>query len=151
METAPKQDKKPEIEAKRPLKSYVIEGAIDFVIVAAICVCCGLMDVYSRGISFEFESGRVLADSFGVGGLLCLGFWCLLWASSQGAFDIIVYGVRKVLYVTFHRHPEDSTLPSTYADYVAERRSKPRNYFYPFLIVSSAFFLVGLALSLCYM
>ena len=109
----------------------------------------GLVDVYGRQIDFALDPLRVLGDSFGAGGLLCFSFWGLLWVSSEGAFDIIVYGVRKVFNVTFQNLMKNSALPDSYTDYVAMKRAKKHDHHIPFFVISLVFFLVGLILSLC--
>jgi hypothetical protein len=146
---APGQEKKPSIGEPRSVKSYVIESLISFFIVVVICLSTGLVDVYGRQIDFAFETLRVLGDSFGAGGLLCFSFWGLLWVSSEGAFDMIVYGVRKVFNVTFQNLTRNSTLPDSYTDYVAMKRAKKHDHHYPFFFISLSFFIVGLILSLC--
>ncbi len=87
---------------------------------------------------------RVLSDSFFVGGSLPILFWLLVWVSEKGAFDMIVYGVRKVFSFTFRIKPEKSNLPPTYADYVEMKRSKQKPFHYEMLEVGGLFLLLGI-------
>lgn len=146
-----KQEKKDQFGDKRSTSSLVLEWIISFLVVTVIAIGAGFADVYSRGISFENKTGMVFADAIGIAGVFCLCFWLLLFVSRKGAFDIIVYGVKKLFDVTFHTHPENSKLPATYYDYVVEQRSKEHRAFTPFLIFSSLFTVVGLVLSIIYM
>jgi hypothetical protein len=145
----PKQEKKQPVWETRSVKSYVIETIVSFLIVALLCVGVALADVFARQISFELEPLRVLGDAFGVAGLFGVSLWMLVWLSTEGAFDIIVYGVRKVFNVTFQHMMANSTLPDSYADYVAMKRAKKHDHHYPFSLISFVFFVIGLILSLC--
>lgn len=145
----PKQEKKQPVWETRSVKSYVIETIVSLLIVALLCVGVALADVFARQISFELEPLRVLGDAFGVAGLFGVSLWMLVWLSTEGAFDIIVYGVRKVFNVTFQHMMANSTLPDSYADYVAMKRAKKHDHHYPFSLISFVFFVIGLILSLC--
>lgn len=145
----PAQEKKQPINEPRSVKSYVIESVVSFLIVAVLCLSVAFVDVYARQISFDLEPLRVLGDAFGVSGLFCLSLWMLVWLSGEGAFDMIVYGVRKVFNVTFEHLMQNSTLPESYAEYVAMKRAKKRDHHFPFSLISFVFFIVGLILSLC--
>ena len=131
----------------RSLRSWIIETVVSFLIVALVCVSVTLVDVFVRHISFVNETMRVLGDGFGAGGLICFSLWMLIWLSGEGAFDIIVYGVRKVFNVTFQNLMKNSALPDSYYDYVAMKRAKKRNHFFPFGLSSFICFIVGLILS----
>jgi nitrate reductase NapE component len=147
MET-PKQESKPLIEPKRTFKSYLIETLICFTILCVATVGIACIDVYARLISFQFATLRVLGDAFGVSGLSAFCFWGLMWVAGEGAFDMIVYSVRKVFNVTFQHLIRNPKLPKTYTEYVELRRQKKKNHFFPLLATSGLFFTVGLILSI---
>ncbi len=142
------QEKKEPIEEKRTLNSYIIEYVVVFLLVSLTCVGLGFLDVYSRGVDYETKTMMVYADALGAGGAFCLCFWALLWVSSEGAFDMIVYGVRKLFNVVFQGHAAKSNLPKTYYDYVTERRGKKKNRLYSLLFISLVYFIIGLVLSI---
>jgi len=146
---SPAQEKKQSIGESRSFKSYVIETIVTFLFISVVCFSLALVDVFVRRISFEIETFRVLGDAFGVSGLFCFSLWMLVWLSDEGAFDMIVYGVRKVFNVTFQHMMLNSSLPDSYVDYVAMRRAKKHNRHYPFFFVSLLFFAIGLVLSFC--
>ena len=87
---------------------------------------------------------RVLSDSFFVGGAMPILFWLLAWVNEKGAFDMIVYGVRKVFSYAFRIKPEKSNLPPTYADYVEMKRAKKKPFHYEMLEVGGVFLLLGI-------
>lgn len=145
-----KQEKKDQFGDKRSTLSLVLEWVISFLVLSVIAIAAGFLDVYSRGVSYENKTGMVYADAFAISGVLCLCFWLLLFVSRKGAFDIIVYGVKKLIDVTFHSKPENSKLPATYYEYVKEQRSKEHRAFTPFLVFSIIFSVVGLVLSIIF-
>lgn len=144
---SPTQEKKQSIREPRSFKSYSIETIVSFLLISAVCFSLALVDVFARKISFEMETFRVLGDAFGVSGLFCFSLWMLVWLSDEGAFDIIVYGVRKVFNVTFQHMMRNSSLPDSYVDYVAMKRAKKHNRHYPFFFVSLFFLVIGSVLS----
>ncbi len=87
---------------------------------------------------------RILSDSFFVGGAMPMLFWMLVWVSEKGAFDMIVYGVRKVFSYAFRIKPEKSNLPPTYADYVEMKRAKKKPFHYEMLEIGGLFLLLGI-------
>lgn len=129
------------------IKKQLIYSAISLVVLSLITALVGYLDVVSKGVNFQEKPMIVLADAFFVSGILGVLFWLLLLVSQIGAFDMIVYGVRKFLVIIFRKHPEDSTLPETYYDYEMIKRGQKHNRFYAFLIVSCLFFIVGVILS----
>ena len=146
---SPAPEKKNPFLKNRSLKSWVIETIISFTLVSLAGLGVALIDIYSRQIPFATATLRILGDAFGAGGLVCFSLWMLVWLSGEGAFDIIVYGVRKVFNVTFQNLMKNSTLPDSYFDYVAMRRAKKQNHHFPFGSVSFLFFVIGLVLSVC--
>lgn len=145
-----KQEKKESFKQKRSKKSYVIETIIVLFVMCAVCVGIGFLDVYGRERNLDTQLMMIIGDAFWVPGCFGICLWGLLFTASAGAFDMIVYGVRKLFEVTFNIGPERSRLPATYFDYVTIRRAKTKNRNFPLLIISGVFFLVGAVFSLLY-
>lgn len=124
-------------------KRFLIELAVAF-------ATCGI--VFGGIFAFEYNvlgyffatPYRVFSDSFVVAGGLGACIWALTFLSSFGAFDIIVYGVRKFFVLIFRIRPEKSKLPETYYDYVNARREKPVNRFYGFLVGCAVVLTIGI-------
>ena len=64
--------------------------------------------------------------------------------SEKGAFDLIVYSVRKVFSFAFRIHPEKSNLPPAYADYVEQKRAKKKPFHYELVLIGGIFLLLGI-------
>lgn len=129
-------------------KRFIIEFIITFCFCAVFCVIVALLLVFVKGDSFEDNTLRVIGDSFFVSGLLVMLFWILIYLSQEGAFDIIVYGTKKFFNYLLKRHPEDSSLPKTYYDYVSLKREKKKKGFLGILLSSLLFLIVGIIISL---
>ena len=142
----------PEEEVKDALprfswKRFLIEFAI------ALGSCGG---IFGAIFAYEYHAlgyfyatpYRVISDSFVYAGGLGILLWALVFRSSFGAFDMIVYGVRKFLVIIFRIHPEKSKLPPTYYDYVNAKHEKPRSRFYGFMAGCAVVLAVGIVFAL---
>src|SRR5574344_958498 len=99
-------------------------------------VLCGLAGlifyfVYSNPRSGWVEEVTIfgsLCDAFCFTGIISICAFGFTWLSSQGAFDLIVFGVKKAFYTIFYsKDPVRARdLPATYADYANEKREKDR-------------------------
>lgn len=127
----------------------ILKYSLISLIASIICgVIVGLLDVYSKGVSFTEYAIRVFADAFTVSGILNMLFFLLVILAREGAFDMIVYGTKRFFIFIFKKKPEESSLPRTYFDYVVQKRGdKKRNHF-EYLIFPFIFFIIGLILSI---
>ena len=127
----------------------ILKYSLISLITSIICgVIVGLLDVYSKGVSFTEYTIRVFADAFTVSGILNMLFFLLVILAREGAFDMIVYGTKRFFIFIFKKKPEESSLPRTYFDYVVQKRGdKKRNHF-EYLIFPFIFFIIGLILSI---
>ena len=127
----------------------ILKYSLISLITSIICgVIVGLLDVYSKGVSFTEYTIRVFADAFTVSGILNMLFFLLVILAREGAFDMIVYGTKRFFIFIFKKKPEESSLPRTYFDYVVQKRGdKKRNHF-EYLIFPFIFFVIGLILSI---
>ena len=132
-------------EQKKNLKGIIARSSLSFAFALAIFLTVFFLELYGPGeLTWEKNKYRMLSDSFSLGGLLPILFWLLVWVSEKGAFDLIVYSVRKLFSFTFRIHPEKSNLPPTYADYVAIKKAKRKPFHYELLLIGGAFLLLGL-------
>ena len=127
----------------------ILKYSLISLITSIICgVIVGLLDVYSKGVSFTEYTIRVFADAFTVSGILNMLFFLLVILAREGAFDMIVYSTKRFFIFIFKKNPEESSLPRTYFDYVVQKRGdKKRNHF-EYLIFPFIFFIIGLILSI---
>ncbi|HBE99137.1 MAG TPA: hypothetical protein DDW18_03795 [Firmicutes bacterium] len=132
-------------EQKKNLKGIIARSSLSFAFALAIFLTVFFLELYGPfELTWEKNKYRMLSDSFSLGGLLPILFWLLVWVSEKGAFDLIVYSVRKLFSFTFRIHPEKSNLPPTYADYVAIKKAKRKPFHYELLLIGGAFLLLGL-------
>ena len=130
---------------RKSLKGIIARTSLSFAFALAIFLTVFFLELYGPfELTWEKNRYRILSDSFSLGGLLPILFWLLVWVSEKGAFDLIVYSVRKLFSFTFRIHPEKSNLPPTYADYVAIKKAKRKPFHYELLIVGGTFLLLGL-------
>lgn len=80
---------------------------------------------------------HILCDAFFVVGLVMFNMGLLIFTSNEGAFDMMVYGVRS--FVDLFRKTNTKKYP-TYYDYSESRREKKLRF--GFLLICGAFFLV---------
>jgi hypothetical protein len=138
----------PSLEEDRPAKKkrFFKEALIASFGLAAIFVTVFLVEYFPAALYGTYPL-RCYADSFGVAGILGICFWLLLFVSSKGALDMLVYSIKKVWVVTFNVHPEKASLPDTFYEYEQEKRGKPAKRFFGVLAISGVFFLLGLILT----
>ena len=146
------QDNIPNETEKRPFdaKGFFIRLIVSFVVAALLSVAVMLFELFGPSrFTWQDNAFRILSDSFSVAGVLTALFWCLGWASSKGAFDLLVYSTRKMLSFMFRWHPENSNLPSTYADYVEMKHGGEKKPFHgELLYVGALFLLIGIIFAL---
>ena len=70
---------------------------------------------------------RAVCDGLTVPGVLLTGMALLRTVSSQGAFDALRFGTRKVL-DQLRREEKRARTPKTYYDYVQVRREQPEKH-----------------------
>ena len=81
---------------------YILKYSLISLITSIICgVIVGLLDVYSKGVSFTEYTIRVFADAFTVLGILNMLFFLLVILAREGAFDMIVYGTKRFFIFIF--------------------------------------------------
>lgn len=126
-------------------KKFFLRFFLSFFIAGALFATTFCIEYFGPlELNWTNNKYRILSDSFFIGGLMPILFWLLVWVSEKGAFDLIVYSVRKVFSFAFRIHPEKSNLPPTYADYVEQKRAKNKPFHYELLEVAGAFLLLGI-------
>ena len=108
-----------------------------------LCLFFYLWEMYHMADPSEWA----VVDAFQVSGMLTALFGCILLVSSLGAFDFLIFGIRKFLNLLF---PVNSRLPKTYKDYVADKNDKRTTYFlWPWLAVGIVFIIIGTIIRFC--
>lgn len=131
-------------------KTNIIETCVSFGVASVLFITVALIEVFSLGLVWSAyqDRMRILCDSFFVSGVLGVATWVLMLISREGGFDMITYGVKKFFLWTFtsKKHAKES-LPTTFYDYVMEKKGKKHHSFFPTLLVFGLF----LALSFVFM
>ena len=126
---------------KRLIITYLVSAGI----VITIGVIFGLMLYFLQYKGTEKTMLQYWADVISVTGAVSVLIWLFALVASYGAFDMIVYGTRKMFNAIFRRNPR-SGLPRTYTEYVESKKDKEHNSYWPFLFVSLGILVVGIIL-----
>ena len=126
-------------------KKLLITYIVSFGIVITIGVIFGLMLYFFSYKGTEKTMIQYWADVVSATGAVGVLIWLFALLTSYGAFDMIVYGTRKMFNAIFRRNPRTG-LPRTYTEYVESRREKEHNNYWPFLFISLGILVVGIIL-----
>lgn len=133
-----------EFREKVSVKGIVIRSVLSFLFAGALFALMFCVEHFGAlQITWPDFKYRLLSDSFFVGGAFPILFWLLLWVNEKGAFDLIVYSVRKFVGYIVHANPDKSKLPPTYADYAEMKQGNRKPLHYELLIVGVTFLLLG--------
>ena len=130
------------IKNGRAWLSYIIAAAV----LAAITVLVG----WARGGFADTDVRSLLGDwcdAFFVPGILGVCFGLLVLASNGGAFDMLVYGMKR-FFELFRKDPIDRKYGSFY-EYQQARKDKKRSFLY-LIIVGGGYLVVGIVLFAVY-
>ena len=130
---------------KRLIITYLVSAGI----VITIGVIFGLMLYFLQYKGTEKTMLQYWADVISVTGAVSVLLWLFALVASYGAFDMIVYGTRKMFNAIFRKNPR-SGLPRTYTEYVESKHEKERNNYWPFLFISLGILVVGIILLITY-
>ena len=125
------------------MKKYIITTIIGLVFVALILI--------SKDIIFQENAKdviHILTDSFFVVGVVISGFGAIIFASNEGTFDMLAFGILKF----FDLFKRDITKVKyrTFYDYRVERQQH-KHGFGVMLIVGLGFLLVSVIFLLIYL
>ena len=126
---------------KKLIISYVVSASI----VLVLGVIFGLILYFFQYKDTEKTTLQYWADVVSVTGAMGVLMWLFILMTSYGAFDMIVYGTRKMFNAIFRRNPRTG-LPRTYTEYVESRREKEHDNYLPFLFISLGILVVGIIL-----
>ena len=135
------QEEQEKDSSKKILITYIVSAAI----VLIIGVIFGLMLWFLSYKGTDKTTIQYWADVVSVTGAMGVLIWLFTLLTSHGAFDMIVYGTRKMFNAIFRRNPRTG-LPRTYTEYVESRREKEHNNYWPFLFISLGILVVGIIL-----
>lgn len=130
---------------KRLVISYLVSAGI----VVTIGVIFALLLYFFQYKGTEKSALQYWADVISVTGAVSVLVWLFVLVTSLGAFDMIIYGTRKMFNAIFRRNPR-SGLPRTYTEYVESKHEKERNNYWPFLFISLGILVVGIILLITY-
>lgn len=141
------EEKRPREKSGRRWIKYLVTAAVGLVMALAVL---GIRGAYSGDIG-SLEMAGYLSDAFFIPGILITGFGCLVFVSSEGAFDGLVYGLK--LFVDkfrFGRLAREYELES-FGDYKARKAEKGKPSFGFMIIVGLAFLAISAVFLLRYM
>jgi len=143
----PNKDEIREYKEKKILsKAYIIGSIISFIVCSIICISIFCLQYYSSS-QFLYLA---LIDGFTISGFLMMLFYLLVKLSDKGAFDILSYSVKVVIYSVFYKNIRESKLPSSYHEYKELKHSKPKLKVSYMFIIGIVFLIVGLILFIPY-
>jgi len=91
-------------------------------------------------------AGSIFVDAFMItGAFLWMGAG-IVYINQEGAFDIVIYGVKRIVRI-FKKYVDDDS-PKSYYEYVDTRRGQKKIILYPTILVGTVYFLVGLIIFL---
>lgn len=131
-------------EVKYTPKQRILIIILNVSIFSVLSVLSALLVIENLSLNFANDAFHILSDAFFIPGILGLCFWLLLYASQEGAFDIFSYGIRKFVNYTFRKHPEETSLPKTYFDYVTLKREKKKTRFFTLLTVTGSWVILAI-------
>lgn len=126
---------------KRLLVSYIVSVSI----VITLGVIFGLILYFFQYKGTEKTMLQYWADVVSVTGAMGVLMWLFVLMTSYGAFDMLVYGTRKMFNAIFRRNPRTG-LPRTYTEYVESKHDREHNNYLPFLFISLGILVVGIIL-----
>ena len=132
-------------ESKTNKKELIISIVIASIVTIVLLVVIGVMRYEFAYRGTDKKALEFIADITSTAGFIGLLFWMIAYVSSKGAFDIIIYGTKKMVFAIFRKNPR-SGLPRTYAEYVEIQREKDKAIHLPFLIITGGVFLLGIIL-----
>lgn len=114
---------------KRSAKKFLIAFAIGLAISVAVFAIRGGFDYAETVLVLQ-----AFCDAFFVPGILLMGFGALLFCADDGVFDMMNYGVMKVINLTRSKKRRDA-FPKTFYDYRQMKDEKRKGGFgYLFLV-----------------
>ncbi|MCM1194507.1 MAG: DUF3899 domain-containing protein [Corallococcus sp.] len=115
------------------------------------CVCSVLVIVILATRGAFVKSGKALivdlCDGFSVSGIAMLGVGLLVFVTNGGAFDMIAFGVIKL--VDLFKRDLTKVKYRTFYDYRQAQQEKKRSYL-NLIIVGTGFLIVGFAFLIAY-
>lgn len=124
------------MKRKRSKSKYIITFLIGLAVMVGV--------LFSRGFFVLTEPAAVFAalcDACFVLGALSAGIGALVFVANDGMFDMITYGVQKVLFLVWSRKRDEDS-PRTFYDYRTMKHAGRKAEF-GFLLVIGGVFLVA--------
>lgn len=118
---------------KRSAKRYLIATAIGLAIAVGVFAARGGLDSTETVLVLQ-----AFCDAFFVPGILLMGFGALLFCADDGLFDMMNYGVMKVINLTRNKKRRDA-FPKTFYDYRQMKSENRKGGFGYLLILGGAF------------
>lgn len=118
---------------KRSARKFLIAFAIGMVIAAGVFTARGGLE-YTDTVTVL----QAFCDAFFVPGILFMGFGALLFCADDGLFDMMNYGVMKVINLSRSKKHRDA-FPKSFYDYRQMKDGKRKGGFGYLFIVGGVF------------
>lgn len=128
------------------MKKKIIRYAITFGIGLILALCVS----FAKSLYWLDDTTEILmalCDCFTVSGMLLILFALLVICSNGGTFDMLGFGVKKVI-VLLKRHPNERDKERFY-EYRKRKQENKRSFAY-MLIVGGVYFAIGLLFFVLY-
>ena len=118
------------------MKGKIIKYSITF----SICLIAAFVIMLSKKVFWQEEPKMVyhiLTDSFFAPGTIMAAFGLLVFATNEGSFDMLVYGIRR-LFVLLKRNARDDKYSTFYEYRQAQRENQ---YDFGYMIIVGLFYI----------
>lgn len=122
-------------------KNIIVILIISLVALAIFLTVCGVKGVFGGSLSPK-DTFRFICDGFFVAGIVELGIAGLIWASDNGAFDGIRFGVTNLFRLHFSTKRLDWKEKESFSEYKERIHKKKDNKPLIVLAIVGAVFLV---------
>ena len=118
---------------KRSAKKFLIAFAIGMVVAVGVFAARGGLEYTDTVLVLQ-----AFCDAFFVPGILFMGFGALLFCADDGLFDMMNYGVMKVINLSRAKKHRDA-FPKSFYDYRQMKEGKRKGGFGNLFIVGGIF------------
>lgn len=143
-----------ENNAKRTILEYSITFAACLVVAFLASVLQGLFKPFEQVVeitNWNITSERqkvffVLCNGFFISGVLCTSLGLMVFASDAGAFDMLIYGIRR--FISLFQRDINKIKYKTFYDYRMAKEGKPKRSFFYMIAVGLVY--IGISLIFLY-
>lgn len=115
------------------MKKWIAPNVIALILLAVLVLLL-------RGKETLYQ-GSYFVDAFSISGFFLLIGTGFVYVNTHGVFDIVVYGVKKIIYAV-KKKPDD--FPNSYFEYNDMRKERDKIILWPAVVVGLIYIIIGL-------